>query len=200
MYTVVRIMRSFLFNGTEGGTLFRWGLVVGIVVAMGACGGEEAPQPDAPGAGPQAMADTLTIDHVLRTDDRFSTLVAALDSTGLDSTLRGVGPYTLFAPPNSAFEALPPGTVSTLLAERPDRLRMLLRQHIVPQRAPVAGRSGAWALPTLTADSLRLVVTDTTVTVRNARVVDYDVETANGLIHVIDRVLRPEDPSADKEN
>ena len=192
-------MRSFLFDGPGVKTLIRWALVVGIVVAMGACGGEDAPQPEAPGAGPQAMADTLTIDHVLRTDDRFSTLVAALDSAGLDSTLRGDGPYTLFAPPNSAFEALPPGTVPTLLNERPDRLRLLLRQHIVPQRAPVAGRSGTSALPTLAADSLRLVVTDTTVTVRNARVIDYDIETANGLIHVIDRVLRPEEPATDDE-
>ncbi len=193
-------MRSFLFDGAGRRTLYRWALVIGLAVAMGACGGEDAPQPDAPGAGPETMADTLTIDHVLRTDDRFSTLVAALDSTGLDSTLRGRGPYTLFAPPNSAFEALPPGTVATLLNERPDRLRMLLRQHIVPQRAPVAGRSGGWALPTLTADSLRLVVTDTTVTVRNARVIDYDVETANGLIHVIDRVLRPDAPNTGDEN
>jgi uncharacterized surface protein with fasciclin (FAS1) repeats len=173
-------------------------MLVGILaVVVAACGGEDSPEPAAPEAGPQAEADTLTIDHVLRTDDRFSSLVAALDSAGLDSTLRTDGPYTLFAPPNSAFDELPPGTLPALLNERPDRLQEVLRQHIVPQRAAIAGQAGAWSVPTLSGDSLRLTVTDTSVTIRNARVVDFDIETANGLIHVVDRVLRPAEEGPD---
>ncbi|MFO8098827.1 MAG: fasciclin domain-containing protein [Salinibacter sp.] len=188
-------MRLLLFVGNAGWNgLYRGVLMLGMGLALLACGDDQAPQSAAPEAGPQGMADSLTIDHVLRTDDRFSTLAAALDSAGLDSVLRSDGPYTLFAPPNEAFEALPPGTVSALLTDRPDRLRLVLRQHIVPQREGIDGRREPWGLPTLADDSLRLVPTDTTVTVRNARVMDAGVETSNGVIHVVDRVLRPEEP------
>jgi len=169
----------------------RWGLLLGLAAWMGACGSNDRPVDPADSTAVAASPDTLTIDHVLRTDDRFSTLTAALDSVGLDTTLRQSGPYTLFAPPNTAFEALPPGTVETLLDERPDRLRLILEQHIVPGRAAVAERSGSWTLTTLNGDTLRLARTDTATTVRNARVLDSDIETANGLIHVIDRVVRP---------
>ena len=174
-----------------------------LVLMMGilgvGCSGEEAGTEEPASVAAQAPVDTMTIDHVLRTDDRFSTLVAALDSTGLDSTLRSEGPYTLFAPPNAAFEALPPGTLSTLLNDRPARLRLVLEQHVVPQRMAVAGRTGTWRVPTLAGDSLRLRVTDTTVTVRNAQVADSDIETANGLIHVVDRVLRPPEEAAEED-
>ncbi|MFP4228664.1 MAG: fasciclin domain-containing protein [Salinivenus sp.] len=183
---------SVLGNAVTSG-LYRALPVLGLALVLLACGDDQGPEPAAPEAGPQGMADTLTIDHVLRTDERFSTLVAALDSAGLDSTLRADGPYTLFAPPNEAFEALPSGTVEALLNERPERLRLVLQQHIVPERASVGDQTEPWVVPTLAGDSLRLVPADTSITVRNARVVDFDVETANGLIHVVDRVLRPEE-------
>lgn len=174
----------------------RWGLLLGLAAWGVACGSGDAPPETTDSTVVPASPDTMTIDRVLRTDDRFSTLVAALDSTGLDSTLRQSGPYTLFAPPNTAFEALPPGTVETLLDDRPARLRLILRHHIVPRQAAVAGRSGSWTLPTLDGDTLRLARTDTATTIRNARVLDGDIETANGLIHVIDRVLRPPSSAA----
>lgn len=179
--------------GLRTGTI---GLLVGLILVLGGCGTDQSSDSETNLEPRTAGADTMTIDHVLRTDDRFSTFAAAMDSTELDSTLRGEGPYTLFAPPNAAFDALPEGTLPILLNERPEQLYAIVAQHIVPERAPLANQSGAWQLPTLDGDSLRLIATDTSVTLRNARVVDGDIETANGLIHVIDRVLRP---SADEE-
>lgn len=132
----------------------------------------------------------MTIDRVLRTDDRFSTLVAALDSVGLDSTLASDGPYTLFAPPNAAFDRLPDGTLAALLAERRGRLRTILARHIAEGRIDAAGLASASAFRTLSGDSVR-VRRDSVLTVGRARVVDDDIATANGLIHVLDRVLRP---------
>lgn len=136
------------------------------------------------------IPDSMTIDRVLRTDDRFSTLVAALDSTGLDSTLASDGPYTLLAPPDTAFAALPEGTMDVLLAERPDRLRTILAHHVVEGRVEAATLADAAPLVTLSGDSLR-VRRDSVLTIGPAEVVDDDVAVANGLIHVLDRVLPP---------
>jgi uncharacterized surface protein with fasciclin (FAS1) repeats len=159
---------------------------------LAACGSEEAP--DADRRAPTDLAeipDSMTIDRVLRTDSRFSTLVQALDSTGLDSVLSADGPYTLFAPPDTAFAALPRGTVPVLLTERPDRLRTILSHHVVEGRAPLRAEASPSPLTTLGGDTLRIRRTDSTRLVGAARILDGDVEAANGLIHVVDAVLRP---------
>jgi uncharacterized surface protein with fasciclin (FAS1) repeats len=133
----------------------------------------------------------MTVNRVLRTDSRFATLVAGLDSTGLDSILAGSGPYTLFAPPDSAFSALPAGTVPLLMTEEVSRLRAILAHHVVEGRVSVTALSDSVVVPTLNGDSLRLYATDSSLTIGNATVLDADVEVANGLIHVVDQVLRP---------
>jgi uncharacterized surface protein with fasciclin (FAS1) repeats len=138
----------------------------------------------------------MTVNRVLRTDDRFATLVSGLDSTGLDSILAGPGPYTLFAPPDSAFSALPAGTVPLLMTEEVSRLRAILAHHVVNGRVRLAALSDSAVVPTLNGDSLRFSAGDSSRTVEGATVVDGDVEVANGLIHVVDRVLRP--PSTDE--
>ena len=153
--------------------------------------GEQEPA-EAPGDVPTLArtADSMTVDRVLRTDERFSTLVTALDSTGLDSILASDGPYTLFAPPNTAFTQLPDGTMDVLLTDRTDRLRTILAHHVVDGRVAVVDLADTMALPTLSGDSLR-VRRDSALTVGTATVVDQDVPVANGLIHVLNRVLRP---------
>jgi len=164
------------------------------VMASGglACGTESTSRTDGNASAiDHSLPDTVTIDHVVRTDDRFSILARALDSTGLDSTLRGPGPYTLFAPPNSAFDALPEGTVPILFNERLDQLRKILQEHVVTERVAMADRSAPWTLETLGGNTLRLTATDTTVVLRNAKVIDSGIETSNGLIHVVDAVLQP---------
>jgi uncharacterized surface protein with fasciclin (FAS1) repeats len=137
----------------------------------------------------------MTIDRVLRTDDRFSTLVAALDSTGLDSVLAEEGPYTLFAPPNAAFARLPEGTIEVLMAERPGRLRTILAHHVVDGRRDRAALEAAPTLRSRGGDTLR-VRRDSVLTVGPATVVEDDVRAANGVIHVLDRVLPP--PASDE--
>lgn len=164
-----------------------------LLVFVGACERSQSDQSVGEVPGVAEMADTMTVDHVLRTDERFSTLVAAIDSIALDSTLGSSGPYTLFAPPNSAFSELPEGTVQTLLRERTDRLRTVLAHHVVQGEVDLRSLAQSNRLRTLTGDSVRVLATDSTLWIGNARVVDAGVRVANGVIHVIDRVLPPPD-------
>ena len=136
------------------------------------------------------VPDSMTIPRMLETDDRFSTLRAALDSTALDTLLVG-GPYTLFAPPNDAFGALPPGTMDALLTEEPDRLRAILRHHIVEGRLWTDDWSRSQTVISLSGDTLSLHRTQDGLSVGEVSVVDGDIEAANGLLHVIDEVLPP---------
>lgn len=165
-----------------------------IVAVFGGCGNDDASESAKNAPDLAGTADSMTVPRVLQTDDRFSTLVAALDSAGLNTTLAGTGPYTLFAPPNAAFEELPNGTVDILLTERTGRLRTILAHHVVADRVEAAQLADTTALITLSGDSLR-VRSDTVLTVGTAAVVDDDIPVANGLIHVIDRVVPP--PSDD---
>lgn len=182
------IRRQYAFPWT-------WVLVLILVGVVMGCSEQEAPTDTGDRAPLAAIPDSMTIDRVLRTDERFSALVAALDSTGLDSTLASEGPYTLLAPPDTAFAALPEGTMEVLLTERPDRLRTILAHHVVEGRVGAADLPDASSLVTLSGDSLR-VRRDSVLTVGPATVVDDDVAVANGLIHVLDRVLPP--PPADQ--
>ncbi len=172
-----------------------WIAVLALAVALVAgCGGEESAEAPNDGLALPNTPDTMTIHRVLQTDDRFSTLVAALDSTGLDSTLASDGPYTLFAPPNSAFDRLPEGTMAVLLTERVGRLRAILAQHVVEGHVRAADLGDASVLTTLRGDTLR-VRRDSALTVGPATIVGGDVPVTNGRIHVLDRVLPP--PSED---
>ena len=159
---------------------------------MGACGeNASSPQPDGAALDLAATPDTMTIDRILRTDDRFSTLVTALDSTGLDSLLASEGAFTLFAPPDSAFAALPAGTVPALLGEEQDQLRRILTHHVVDGEVSLESLADPSPLITLAGDTLQVQATDSVTTIGATRILDGDVEGANGRIHVIDGVLRP---------
>jgi len=167
-------------------------ILLALAAVMGACGGDApSPQPEGAALDLAATPDTMTIDHILRTDARFSTLVAALDTTGLDSTLASAGPFTLFAPPDRAFAALPSGTVPALLGEEQDQLRRILTHHVIDGDVALSALSDAVPLITLAGDTLQVQVTDSVTTVGVTRLLDGDVEGANGRIHVIDGVLRP---------
>jgi len=168
-----------------------WGvLFAGLTVLLVGCGKSGSTDATADAPDVTVRADSMTIDRVLRTDDRFSTLVAALDSTGLDSTLASDGPYTLFAPPNSAFARLPEGTMDVLLTDRVDRLRAILSRHVVAGDVTGDDLADASVLTTLRGDTLR-VRRDSALAVGPAMIVDRDVPVANGRIHVLDHVLPP---------
>jgi len=121
----------------------------------------------------------------------FTTLVTALDRAGLEATLAGEGPFTVFAPSDEAFAALSEGALDGLLAE-PEKLAAVLAYHVVPGRVTAAEAAELKSAPTVQGEELPLSI-DGEVHVAGARVVSADIEASNGLIHVIDRVLLPAD-------
>lgn len=123
----------------------------------------------------------------------FSTLVAAVDAAGLVDTLKGPGPFTVFAPTDEAFAALPAGTVDNLLLpENRDQLVSILTYHVVPGRIAAADLPGNTRVNVATVQGGNLVVdTRDGVTVNGADVITADVAATNGVIHVIDQVLLP---------
>ena len=128
----------------------------------------------------------------------FETLVTAVQAAGLEETLRGEGPYTVFAPTDDAFEALPEGTLDTLLAEPEGDLADILTYHVVEGEVPaadVAGLDGE-EVTTVNGATFTVGVADDAVTLTDAagnevNVTMTDVEASNGVIHVIDAVLMP---------
>ncbi len=138
------------------------------------------------GANSQGIVETA------QGNDQFSTLVAALKAADLVPALQGEGPYTVFAPTNAAFEKLPKGTVENLLKpENKEALRAILTYHVVPGKFLSGDLSGKTLRPkTALGAQLSIDATDG-VRVETAQVVHADIETANGVIHVIDRVILP---------
>jgi uncharacterized surface protein with fasciclin (FAS1) repeats len=121
----------------------------------------------------------------------FSTLVAAVKAGDLVDTLKGEGPFTVFAPTDEAFAKLPAGTLeSLLLPENKDQLVSILTYHVVPAKVMAADVKSGEA-PTVNGKKLAIVVSDGGVTVGGANVVKTDVKASNGVIHVIDSVMLP---------
>lgn len=146
-----------------------------------------------PRAGAQPAPDDPTIVEVAAADADFSTLVTALEAAGLVDALQAEGPFTVFAPADAAFRALPEGTVATLLEpENVDTLRAILTYHVVPGRLEASDVAARSSLETLQGESLPVTVEDGIVRVGGAKVVATDVPASNGVIHVVDAVLLPE--------
>jgi uncharacterized surface protein with fasciclin (FAS1) repeats len=122
----------------------------------------------------------------------FKTLAAALEAAQLIETLRGSGPFTVFAPTDAAFAALPAGTVQNLLKpENHDSLAAVLTYHVIPGRVYSETVAEGHDLKTLQGQVLKVRVHENQVFVNKARVVKVDIDTTNGVIHVIDSVLLP---------
>jgi len=119
----------------------------------------------------------------------FKTLVAAVTAAGLGGTLSGPGPFTVFAPSDAAFAKLPAGTVEALLADLP-KLTAVLTYHVVPGKLLAADVVKSKALKTVQGQSLAVSVNGG-VKVDEAHVVQTDIVTDNGVIHVIDSVVLP---------
>jgi uncharacterized surface protein with fasciclin (FAS1) repeats len=121
----------------------------------------------------------------------FGTLVAAVQAAGLVDTLKGEGPFTVFAPTDEAFAALPEGTVESLLQpENRDTLVAILTYHVVPGKVMSGDLSNGMEAATVQGAPVT-IMTDGGVTVNGANVVTADVEASNGVIHVIDAVILP---------
>ena len=120
----------------------------------------------------------------------FTTLVAAVQAADLADTLAGDGPYTEFAPTDEAFAKLPEGTVEALLAN-PDKLRAILLYHVGPGKVSAADVISLSTATTAQGSDVNIRVADGSVMVNNALVTATDIETSNGVIHVIDTVILP---------
>lgn len=122
----------------------------------------------------------------------FTTLAAALEAAGLVDTLKSDGPFTVFAPTDAAFAALPAGTVETLLEpENREQLVALLTYHVVPGKVMAADVINLNEAKTVNGADVTIKVSDGGVTVDDAKVVKTDIDASNGVIHVIDTVIMP---------
>ena len=120
----------------------------------------------------------------------FNTLARALTEAGLVETLKGAGPYTVFAPTDAAFAKLPAGTLEALLADKA-KLTKVLTYHVVPGKVMAADVAKVSRVKTVQGQNVK-IATGPGVKVNNANVVKPDVEASNGVIHVIDAVMLPE--------
>jgi uncharacterized surface protein with fasciclin (FAS1) repeats len=120
----------------------------------------------------------------------FDTLTSLLKQAGLARTLRGEGPFTVFAPTDAAFDEVPDSTLQELAGDKA-KLRAVLLYHVVDRRLPAAKVVKRRSVKTLNGQRLRIRVRDSGVKVGGARVTATDVAASNGVIHVIDDVLIP---------
>jgi uncharacterized surface protein with fasciclin (FAS1) repeats len=147
------------------------------------------------GAAPAVYADDMKADIVDTAVEAgaFNTLVAAVSAAGLVETLKSEGPFTVFAPTDDAFAALPEGTVEALLAEEGlATLTAILTYHVVPGKVMSTDLIGqALEAPTASGMMISIDATGDAVIVGGATVIAADIETANGVIHIVDSVILP---------
>ena len=144
-------------------------------------------------AGGSSKPASNTIVDVAASNPDFSTLVTALKAADLVDALKGAGPFTVFAPTNAAFAALPAGTLDSLLKpENKAKLQAVLTYHVIPARIESSALAGKKLTSPATLQGGTLAIDATHgVKVNDATVVKADVAASNGVIHVIDKVLLP---------
>jgi uncharacterized surface protein with fasciclin (FAS1) repeats len=140
---------------------------------------------------PSVFKPLSNIVDTARGAGSFTTLLAALEAAGLSDTLRGPGPFTVFAPTDAAFAKLPQATLDALLADPKGQLTQILLYHVVPGRVLSSSLSNGQAATTVQGGSVTFTVNSGGVKVNSANVVTPDVQASNGVIHVIDEVLLP---------
>ncbi|MEQ9631333.1 MAG: fasciclin domain-containing protein [Roseovarius sp.] len=141
-----------------------------------------------------ALADNHSMDIVdtAVNAEGFETLVAAVEAAGLVETLKGEGPFTVFAPTDEAFAALPEGTVEDLLLpENKDQLTAILTYPVVPGKVMSGDLTAGMTAATVEGSEVT-IMTEGDVMVNDANVVQPDIEASNGVIHVIDKVIMPD--------
>ncbi|MFA0547024.1 fasciclin domain-containing protein [Vibrio splendidus] len=132
------------------------------------------------------------IVDVVAENGSFNTLVAAVKAADLVDTLKGEGPFTVLAPTDEAFAALPEGTVDMLLKpENKDKLVAVLTYHVIPGKIMAAEVMKLNSAVTVQGSAVMIAIDDGNVMIDNAKVIMPDVEASNGVIHVIDAVLLP---------
>ncbi|MFO7924079.1 MAG: fasciclin domain-containing protein [Bacteroidales bacterium] len=140
--------------------------------------------------------DTIpaTVVDIITGSDDHVTLEAAVTAADLVSTLQGDGPFTVFAPTDNAFAALPAGTVQSLLADPSGALTDILLYHVVGAKAFSSDLSNGQEIETVFGDNVTVTINNDGVFINDAKVTVADIEAENGVVHVIDAVLIPEEP------
>lgn len=174
-------------------------LVAVAALILGACA---APATEAPTVEPEptatpapepteaAVEQPKDIVDIAAEDGRFTTLVAAVEAAGLVEALKAEGPLTVFAPTDDAFAALPEGTVEALLADIP-ALTDILLYHVVEGKVTASDVTMLEQAATLLGQEVAISIVDGAVYINDSQVLITDIETSNGVIHVIDAVLLP---------
>lgn len=141
--------------------------------------------------GPAVSNENDIVDTAISAGN-FQTLAAALQAAGLVDTLKGEGPFTVFAPTDEAFSKLPEGTVESLLQpENLDQLTAILTYHVVPGAVMAEQIVGLTEATTVNGQTVTIQVEGSSVMLDNAKVVATDIMASNGVIHVIDSVILP---------
>lgn len=151
---------------------------------------EEAVAPTAAPAEEAAAPAADIVDTAIAAGS-FTTLVAAVEAAGLVDALKGEGPFTVFAPTDEAFAALPAGTLDALLADPSGDLTQILLYHVIEGKVMAADVTDGLEAPTLQGAPVNFTVADGAVKINDATIVTTDIETSNGVIHVIDAVITP---------
>ena len=160
-------------------------LIAGVVAAMALTG--------ATANTGAATADKDIVDTAVAAGS-FKTLVKALQAADLVATLKGAGPFTVFAPTDEAFAKLPAGTLEALLKpENKPKLQRILTSHVIAGRVMAADVVKTSSAKAVSGDTLTIASRDGGVTVAGAKVVKTDIAASNGVIHVIDSVILPLD-------
>jgi uncharacterized surface protein with fasciclin (FAS1) repeats len=142
---------------------------------------------------PPSMSEAAAMGDIVETAEAagdFTTLLAAVEAAGLVDTLKGEGPFTVFAPTDSAFAALPDGTVEGLLTDT-EALKQILLYHVVPGQVTADQVVALNSAQTVEGSTVTIRVEDGTVFINDAQILTTDIFTDNGVIHVIDQVILP---------
>ncbi len=143
--------------------------------------------------------DTSSMDivDIAASNEDFSTLVTAVQAAGLVDALKGEGPFTVFAPTNAAFAALPEGALDALVADPSGDLTQILLYHVIPGKVMAADVTDGLEATTLQGSTVKFSVSADGVKINDANIIMTDIEASNGVIHVIDAVITP--PAAPAE-
>jgi len=167
--------------------MIKLSVVASVLLAVAACGGSDKPS-TTPTSSSEPAASADIVDTAVAAGS-FQTLVAAVEAAGLVDTLKGDGPFTVFAPTDEAFAKLPPGTVEALLADK-EKLIAVLTYHVVAGKVTSDQVVGMTSAATVQGAELAIDASSG-VKINDATVVQADVQASNGVIHVIDTVLIP---------
>ena len=164
--------------------------LAGIALVVAACGSAASPSPATPSPAPSSAAAKDIVATATEAGS-FKTLLTAAKAAGLVETLQGPGPFTVFAPTDEAFAALPAGTLDGLLKD-PEALKKVLLYHVVSGKVSADQVVGLTAATTVEGSPIAIKVVDGSVLLNDkTKVVKTDIGASNGVIHVIDSVLLP---------